>query len=280
MKKMDSLRGAFMGKKNLTIVSILLSVLAFIVVVPVHGAVSFTPETKFEIPENDGGFNFEVGGSYSSSSLENGIWHFVGLTLDNYVVDLSNTFPGRVLYGRELLPYLLNDGNFSVSLQNCEITITNYDLITGLNRDYNSGWLNYTVNGVGTQTFNLHFYHATGRASWTVYIDGIARSENDSWSISRSSTDEWITVTGAANNVSIYYDELGPKPRIEPPTEPSNDPPTEIRKDIQSDIERNIGIIIVALTLTIIIILSSYLILHHKRKQNTLLTSTEKKPSS
>ncbi len=69
----------------------------------------------------------------------------------------------------DVLPYSLNDGNFSISVQNCNVTITNYDIM--MQYIPRVGWLNYTVNGAGTQTFNF-YYFSTGYGPWdyTVYF--------------------------------------------------------------------------------------------------------------
>lgn len=242
-----------MGKTSPVIALIIFSALTFVSIIPVHGAVTFTPEDQFAIPEDNSRFNFAIGGSYDNASLENGTWNFVGLALDNYVLDLGRSFSGGVLYGRDVLRYCSNDGNFSVSVQNCDITITNYDVITWF-APY-SGWLNYTVKGVGNQTFNLHYFSpAAGRVGpdiWKVYIDGVAKPQNEGWTISRSSTDRWITVSGATSNVSIHYDKESP-------------PKDDI--DESDSNENYTGLFAIALILVIIIVPISLSALNKKRK--------------
>jgi len=196
-----------LGKTGPVMALILFSLLTFISIIPVHGAAMFTPEDQFVIPEYNSQFNFAVGGSYDSASLENNTWNFAGLALDSYILNLTaGGGVSGVLYGRDVLNYSRNDGNFSVSAHNCNITIANYDLI--LHYGPSTGWLNYTVKGVGTQTFNLHYFSAgIGPINWTVYIDGVAKPQNEGWAIT---TDEWLTVSGATSNASIHYERIYP----------------------------------------------------------------------
>ena len=120
---------------------------------------------------------------------------------------------GGIVKGSEYLRFCPNDGNFSVSVKNCNITITNLDLITRF-RPF-SGWINYSVNGVGNQSLNLHYILSDGSCIgpdlWTMYIDGTSRSQNEGWSISWS-PEQIIKISGATKNVSIYFDST-PAPK-------------------------------------------------------------------
>ncbi|MFC1487173.1 nitrous oxide reductase family maturation protein NosD [Thermoproteota archaeon] len=225
--------------------------------------VKFTPETNFIIPEFNGQVNFSVGGSYESAKLENGTWNFVGLALDSYMYDLGNRFSGGIVRGSEYLHYCTNDGNFSVSIKNCNITITNYDLIKWF-APY-SGWLNYTVIGEGTQSFTLHYLRSDwdwyGPDLWTIYIDGVSKPQNESWVI--SGPERIITISGATNNVSIYYDST---PAIKDgPSEPDifSNLPSVIIGFITSGIGQLLLVITTAIVGSIFILV---LVLDRKRK--------------
>ncbi len=180
----------------------------------------FTSQTLFEIPEYNGSISFAMGGSYphgvstaynyeqSYTHLKNDTWYFKDLALNSYTLNL--TAFGRsdakgIANGSDVVGWLPNSGDFSVSAQNCKVEITSLDPLVwmGWNGPH-SGWLNYTVNGVGTQRFNL-YYSSTKLIplNYTVYIDGIAHERNSGW----SHLDGWLTVTGAVSNVSIHYDE-------------------------------------------------------------------------
>jgi hypothetical protein len=100
--------------------------------------------------------------------------------------------------------FSINYGNLSVSAVDSNMTIINYDLITPL---VHAGWLNYTVQGKGTQTLNLYYNGSVFPISWTVQIDGEARPENNGWSISK---DGLMTIAGADSDVEIRYEELQP----------------------------------------------------------------------
>ena len=163
------------------------------------------------MPEYDGELSFTVGGLYESAVLENDTWHFVGLALDTYEYDLGDTFSGGIVKGKDYLKYCVSDGNFSVSAVNCKLTISSYDLITWFAPFY--GWLNYTVEGTGTQKFTLHYLDPEGTwygpDLWTVYLDGVSKPQNFGWQLS-DSPERTITVSGASQNVSIFYDTTSP----------------------------------------------------------------------
>jgi hypothetical protein len=191
---------------------LMLSLFSIVALVcPAFCETTFTPETKFSVPDYDGEISFTVGGLYESAVLENDTWHFVGLALETYEYDLGDTFSGGIVRGKEYLKYCVSDGNFSVSAVNCKLAISNYDLITWFAPF--SGWLNYTVECSGTQKFTLHYLDPEGSwygpDLWTVYIDSVSKPQNDGWQIS-SSPERTITVSGASKNVSIFYDTTSP----------------------------------------------------------------------
>ena len=90
---------------------------------------------------------------------------------------------------------------FSVSAQNCKVTITHLDALNVVPPF--PGELDYTVAGVGSQSFNLH-YSNYGLLNWTVYIDGVAKPQNNGWTVSADGT---LTITGAVSDVSIHWAE-------------------------------------------------------------------------
>jgi hypothetical protein len=143
---------------------------------------AFTPQDQFLIPEYNSAISFAAGGSYSNASLVDNIWHFTGLLLTN----ATSIFP------------FFNGIRFSVSAQNCNLTITQIDTLNVF--PPSSGWIEYTVSGVGSQSLNLDYQE--GWLSYKVYIDGEEKAQNDGWAVTK---DGWITVTGATSNVRIHY---------------------------------------------------------------------------
>ena len=105
------------------------------------------------------------GGSYANASIDNGTWNFAGLFVNG---------------GASALPDIMGVG-FSVSAQNCNVTITHLDALNVVPPF--PGELDYTVAGVGSQSFNLH-YSNYGLLNLTVYIDGVAEPQNSGWAIS------------------------------------------------------------------------------------------------
>jgi len=145
---------------------------------------AFTPQDQFIIPEYNSSISFATGGSYSNASLVDNIWHFTGLLLTN----ATSSFP------------FFSGIRFSVSAQNCNLTITRIDTLNVFPPW--PGWVEYTVSGVGNQTLNLN-YAQERWLSYTVYVDGEEKPQNDGWSVTE---DGWLSVTGATSNVRIHYE--------------------------------------------------------------------------
>jgi hypothetical protein len=146
------------------------------------GYTDFMPQDQFVIPEYNSAISFAAGGSYGNASLIDNIWHFTKLILAN-ATSIFPSFEGI---------------RFSVSAQNCNITITRIDTLNTY--PPSSGWIEYTVSGMGNQTLNLNYEE--GWLSYTVHIDGEEKTKNNGWAVSK---DGWITVTGATSDVRIHY---------------------------------------------------------------------------
>jgi hypothetical protein len=146
------------------------------------GYTVFTPQDQFLIPQYSSAISFASGGSYSNASLIDNIWQFTGLLLTN-ATSIFPSFEGI---------------RFSVSAQNCNLTITRIDTLNVF--PPSSGWIEYTVSGVGDQSLNLNYEE--GWLSYTVYIDGEEKAQNDGWGVTK---DGWLTVTDATSNVRIHY---------------------------------------------------------------------------
>jgi len=171
--------------------------------------ITFLPADKFAIPNNNSSISFAVGGSYANATLHYDTWHFIGLALDCYALNLSarGAPPGGIVTGRDVLPYLVADGAFSVSARDCNVTITGYEPLTSY-YPY-SGWLNYTVTGIGEQIFDLQFFDKG--FYWNTSIDGEVKIQNES---STPANNNLIKVTGARNNVCIQYNHIS-NPRFD-----------------------------------------------------------------
>ena len=71
--------------------------------------------------------------------------------------------------------------------------------------------MEYNVNGIGNQTVNIQFGRGKLDNRWiayTVSIDGNNRAQGDGWTLS---SDGWITIMAATNNVKITYGLAPPK---------------------------------------------------------------------
>ena len=149
----------------------------------VNGLEYFTSETQFSILSYNSTITFSAGGSYGNASLLNNTWYFTDLLLAN----ATSFFP------------FFNGIRFSVSAQNCNMSINQIDTLDVF--PPSSGWITYTVTGMGNQTLNLN-YSRENWLSYTVYIDDQEKPQNDSWTISKEGG---ITVANAKSNVKIFY---------------------------------------------------------------------------
>jgi hypothetical protein len=146
----------------------------------------------FSIPEYNSTIIFPQGGKYSNSTYNSANqysesrWRFTDLCLGN-----SRFTPD---IGRYLV----------VTAKNCSMSITGYDIVTSGSNQRN-GWLNYTLEGAGTQTV----YFGGALTDMTVSLDGVARSQNDGWTITH---DYYIAITDAHSTVSIRFNVALPVP--------------------------------------------------------------------
>ena len=184
-----------MQRKRLTLLLIALFViviaaLAISLVVLDNSTTSFTPADGFKIPEYGTQINFANKGSYKNANLDNDTgfyaWYFTNLHLNNAVMN--------------------HEGPLAVSAQNSNLTVSFYDQTAddfGINAQ-----LNYSVTGNGDQAFNLNIYY-TELQNMQVYIDGVAKTQNDGWTINYISSQSapWLTITGAKSNVTITYQQ-------------------------------------------------------------------------
>jgi hypothetical protein len=160
-----------------------------------HASETFAATDYFAIPELNGRIYFAGGGYYSNASISNGTWHFTDLIF----AGAKGVFPPGKF--PPPIPGFNGATTLSVSAENCDVTITRLDLVNVFPPW--SGWLEYTVVGAGTQTINLHYSPNALWLGYTVYVDGVAKAQNDGWSVTK---DGWLTVTGATSNVKIQYE--------------------------------------------------------------------------
>ncbi|MDI9576717.1 MAG: hypothetical protein QM398_01095 [Thermoproteota archaeon] len=206
-----------MNKKQLLPLILLLLTTLFITILPVEANLSIETEQQITTFSNADQFislslnssvSFVLEGSYTSLEEKNGTLNFHGLVLANYLLNFSDPqldIVKGIVRGRDVLNYSRNEGDFSIAVQDCNITIQNYDILARFVPKH--GWLNYTVNGTGIQSFNLHYTSTAFQPlNWTVYInDEIIPSEL--WSIT---SDGWLTVSSSNSNISIYYEMINP----------------------------------------------------------------------
>ena len=132
---------------------------------------------RFEIPENQGAISFSTNGTYEDAYLQNGTWTWVNLTL----VDSQES---------EVF-------NLKISAKNSNVTILSLNLF---NTTYEGARLSYSVQGHGTQSFNLGV--SLEKGEWTVTFNGNVAGQNQGWKVSPNNT---VTITEATENATISY---------------------------------------------------------------------------
>ncbi|MCW4018772.1 MAG: hypothetical protein NWF00_08885 [Candidatus Bathyarchaeota archaeon] len=145
---------------------------------------NFGPKDEFAIPELQGTIRFALNGTYKQATLEDGFWNFMDLSINGST----------------------QTSNLKASAQNSDITITEYSNFdeSALSNSTIRGLLfRYTVTGEGVQEFN--FGSALRSGEWSVLFDEDFIGINEGWTVS---ADHTLIVTGAKNNVSIFYFNL------------------------------------------------------------------------
>ncbi|MCJ7714767.1 hypothetical protein MUO66_09980 [Candidatus Bathyarchaeota archaeon] len=142
----------------------------------------FTPADNFDIPLNNASIRFGVDGTYENASLENNIWNFINLRLNN------------TQYTEKL--------GLRISAKDCNVTINScfvYNRTLPLDTTRRAR-IRYDFVGDGSQVFDLGFDPTMGH--WEVVVNGEYIAENRRWSFS---SDGLLTVIGESANVSLSY---------------------------------------------------------------------------
>lgn len=178
---------------------------------------AFMPGTQFANPTTNCTVSFSQSGYYGNYTIVNDTWFFNGLQVDSPITDVLSDSP--------------NTADLNITTADSNITIDSFErLLTPDPNDVQntgiwltSGWLNYTVDGVGTQVIRLQFDIANwtttpdnetnGLSMWpvnvNVYVDGNLAPFNTNWTngddIGMIPFGTGIIVNGATSNVSINY---------------------------------------------------------------------------
>jgi len=136
----------------------------------------------FEIPLNNSSVSFANNGSYSSAVLENKTWKFHNLKLNT---DLG-----------------LQQLNLTVSATDCDVIIDSFIVY---NRTFGGDYitralLRYSIQGTGTQTFNIGLDPNMGR--FDAVIDGEFVGRNHGWTLSSDGT---FYITKPGESVSLLF---------------------------------------------------------------------------
>jgi hypothetical protein len=160
-----------------SIASLALIILFSILGAQAQESIALKPTDNFAIPSLSGNVSFDINGTYTLASLENGTWTFMNLQTNNSIAPLG----------------------LSVSVQDCNITITSFRVS---NTTFNSTSLRYLVKGQGKQVFKFNPIQRGGE--WSVTFNRSFIGENEGWNLSPDGT---LTVTKApsGSNISLTY---------------------------------------------------------------------------
>jgi len=144
----------------------------------------FTPQDTFEIPAVNGMIRFSFNGTYTSATLENDMWVFNNLTLGT----------------RSL-------GDLKFSAKNCNVTI--YTISSSANNSRQSGYIRYSVEGVGEQVVNLGFDSSkpSHPSEWTVVNqDSVFFAEGKNWQLLSDNT---MIIRGLSGTLTVMRYNYG-----------------------------------------------------------------------
>lgn len=142
---------------------------------------AFDPTTKFSVPAYNATINFALNGTYSNATFQNNVWEFTNLRLE----------------------YSWSLQNFSVSAQNCNVTIFSYQM---LDPSTQTSFLTYTVEGKGKQTLNMGYGPQViepASVEWSVLLpNNVFASQGQEWNISPDGT---LSINGANGNITVIH---------------------------------------------------------------------------
>lgn len=155
----------------------------------------FSSKNVFRIPDLNGNISFAFNGSYTEAKLENNMWTFKGLQLNNSEAVQQYGFTDYT-----------DLGTLKISATNSNITVLaflsfNYTLQADILALYIEGW--------GMQTVNLGL-NATGKrpaAEWSVLIDNGATflAEGSGWKLQ---DDNSVLINYGPGNVTVVHYDL------------------------------------------------------------------------
>ncbi len=164
---------------------------------------TITTSEEFPLPTLNGTVRFGAPGTYVCADLENDTWRFENL----------------ILHG--VLPMGAPHWALAISAVDSNVSVNSFLSPFGTM----GGWLNFTVAGKGVQTFNANIDNLNSfPLNYIAYIDGEEKAYHDGWTVSE---DDWVTVIGAKDSVSISFATIIPEeydnlPHRDPVSAPSN----------------------------------------------------------
>jgi len=179
-------------KAALIVLLVALTLITPISAEPATAATHFTPQDVFCIPELNGNINFAFDGSYTDAKLENNVWVFEGLELNNTEIVQQYGFT-------DFTPLR----NLKVSVQNSNVTLLAF---LSFNFSLQIEMVAFNVEGWGTQTINLGLNDTKTRsvAEWSIMTDNGATflAEGSGWTLL---DDNSIEIDYGPGNISVIH---------------------------------------------------------------------------
>ena len=143
----------------------------------------FTKNDMFDIPESNSSISFATEGTYEKAKLENSVWIFENLRLNN--------------------SQNVEKLGLKVSAKDCKVNIISFQIFnsTFAGQSVKRASLRYTVIGNGIQIFDLGLDPKLGDHA-VIFNGSIFAGRNHGWSLSPEGT---LIIDGATANVTIAY---------------------------------------------------------------------------
>jgi hypothetical protein len=145
---------------------------------------TFTTFDRFDIPALAGSIQFAYNGSYTSATLENNTWRFIGLSIN----------------GSQ------RQGTLLVSASDSNLTIYSFFASQSAS-NFTRKSIRYYAEGVGQQVFDISVIGSTDVSEWWVTLPGgVFLAEGKDWRLFSNNT---VKVNGQTGNVSVVHYDYG-----------------------------------------------------------------------
>lgn len=172
------------ARAQLAAILVFATVLSLLPAVGAQQATAFNALDRFDIPNLNGSLRFAYNGSYTTATLENNTWRFVGLSIN----------------GSQ------RQGTLLISASDSNLTIYSFYASQSA-ANFTRKSIRYYAQGVGQQVFDIGVVGTTDVSEWWVTLPGgVFLAEGKDWQLLTNNT---IKVNRQIGNVSVVHYEFG-----------------------------------------------------------------------